>query len=154
MYAKRVTMLAGLCALALAACAPASAFPAPMPTPGGDWHIRLLQTGGFAGVHLSIEASSAGQMTAPDERSNRTVTRPLSAATVQELSRLVAQVSVPSTQSLPSVCADCFIYQLEIASASGVIRVEADDVTLSQSRAQPLVQFLGELRDQALQSAN
>jgi len=52
------------------------------------------------------------------------------------------------------MCADCFVYELEIASTTGIVRVQADDTNLGESGAQDLIQFLGEMRDQALESAN
>ena len=61
---------------------------------------------------------------------------------------------LPETERLRSVCADCFVYELEIASTTGIVRVQADDTNLSESGAQDLIQFLGEMRDQALESAN
>ena len=73
---------------------------------------------------------------------------------MQEISRLLAQTSLPSADRLPSGCADCFIYDVEITSTTGIIRIHADDTSLTDSGAQPLIQFLGELRDRALRSAD
>jgi hypothetical protein len=91
-------------------------------------------------------------MTAKDQRSGRAVTSPLSEGTLQELGQLVAKTRSPATEHLPSMCADCFIYELEIASTTGVIRIQIDDTNLGESGAGALIQFLGEIRDQALRS--
>jgi hypothetical protein len=136
----------------MAACAPASAFPPPVPTPGGDWSVQLIQTGGFAGVDLAIKVFSDAHMTADDRRSGRTVTVPVSQADMQELKDLLAQIGAPTADHLPSVCADCFIYDLEIISGSARVRIQADDMNLSESGAQALILFLGQIRDQALRS--
>src|SRR5512133_1350235 len=37
----------------------------------GDWHIRLTQTGGIAGVSRKLEISSDGKMTVSDERTKK-----------------------------------------------------------------------------------
>jgi hypothetical protein len=141
-----------LCMLVLSGCVPATAFPPPVPTPAKDWRIELSQTGGFAGVDLSIQVTSDGKMTASDERAHRTVSRPLSEAKIDELHKLVARVAPTPTQTPPSVCADCFIYRLEITSSSGTVIVRADDISLGQSPARALIELLGQIRDEALQS--
>jgi hypothetical protein len=136
------------------ACSPPRAFPQPLPTPTGAWRITLTQTGGFAGVHRLIHISSDGQMTAEDLQSGRSVSKPLSDATLQELSRRVAEIQFPAPEVLPSTCADCFVYELEIALPDGVMRLRADDTTLGKSSARVLIKRLGELRDQALRPAD
>ena len=151
---KRVMPFLILSLLGVAACAPTRTFPPPAPTSAGTWSIKLTQTGGFAGAHLEIRVSSDGHMTAEDGRTRRVVSRPLSEAAVRELNRLLGPSTLPETERLRSVCADCFVYELEIASTTGIVRVQADDTNLSESGAQDLIQFLGEMRDQALESAN
>ena len=136
----------------LAACTPPRAFPPPNSTPGGNWSVQLTQTGGFAGVQLYIQVSSDGMLTAEDKRSGRRVSSPVSPERMAELSRLLGQVKAPTAKRPPSVCADCFVYDLEIASGSGLVRIQADDMDLSASGAQALIQLLGQMRDQALRS--
>ena len=60
----------------LAACGPllrAEPSPKPLPSPASFWTINLKQSGGFAGVSLSLEVSSDGRLVATDERSGRKV---------------------------------------------------------------------------------
>jgi hypothetical protein len=139
--------------LFLSACGPVRAFPGPLPSPVTLWTITLTQTGGFAGVSLRIQVSSDGLMVAQDLRSGRTVTQAVPADTMSALNGLVAGIELSQKERLPSACADCFIYDLEIVTPNGTTRVRADDTTVSDSGAQALIQLLGKMRDQALQSA-
>jgi len=151
---NRIVPLILIAMVGMAACSPPLAFPAPNPTPGGPWEVRLTQTGGLAGVHLVVLVTSDGEMTAEDGRTGRSASAPLSESTLQELRRLVQQVTPPRTEKLPSMCADCFIYDLEITSAIGVQRVQADDSNVGTSGAQSLIDLLTKIRDQALGSMN
>lgn len=139
--------------LILSACGPFRAFPGPMPSPMAPWTITLTQTGGFAGVSLRIQVNSYGLMTAQDERSARTVTQAVPADTMSALNGLVAGTELSQKERLPSACADCFIYDLELVTPNGTTRVRADDTTVGDSGAQALIQLLGKMRDQALRSA-
>jgi hypothetical protein len=116
--------------------------------------MRLTQTGGFAGVHLVIHVTSAGGIKAEDQRTGRTATLRLSPEELSELDSLRRALTSQQTERLPSACADCFIYDLEIGSNTGIIRVQADDTTLAASGAQALIEHLRELRDRALSSVS
>ena len=151
---QRATSLIRLFVLTLAACGPASSFPPPALTPGDTWSVKLTQTGGFVGVHWVVVVSSDGWMRAEDQRSLRVISKPVSEAAILELRRLMAQTVVSETDRFPSACADCYMYDLEITSSAGTTRIRADDTDLGESGAQGLIEFLGRLRDQALQSAN
>lgn len=152
MHAGRSAVLLIFCALGLSACAAPSAFPPPEPTADQSWTMRLTQTGGFAGVQLVVHVSSAGELKAEDQRTGRSVTVGLPPGELHELGgQLEALTSQPPAR-LPSGCADCFIYDLEVASATGTIRVQADDTTLAASGAQALIEHLRRLRDEALSS--
>ncbi|MFH1183615.1 MAG: hypothetical protein V1755_01060 [Chloroflexota bacterium] len=155
MFGRKPVLLIVMGLLWLTACGPLRSFPGPAATQDGSWRtIRLTQTGGFAGVHLEIQVSSEGWVTAKDQRSGRAVTSPISEGALRELNQLIAQTRLPATEHLQSLCADCFIYELEITSGAGVIRIQVDDTNLGESGARELIQFLGEIRDQALRSAS
>lgn len=126
--------------------------PQPLPSPEGDWTLTLRQTGGFMGVQLQVEITSAGQLTATDERSGRTATQTLPAQSMSRLRQLMAEARIPAGGGTPSACADCFIYDLTIKSGSGTMSMRADDVTLGGSGAADLITYLTDLRDSALRS--
>ena len=138
----------------LSACGPATAFPPPAPSPVSTWSLRLTQTGGFAGVHLEMELSSDGHLAARDERSGRTASQQLPEDVVRQISHLLADARLGQNQPLPSMCADCFIYRLEITATNGSVIVQADDSNLNESGAAELIDALRQVRDQALSSAS
>jgi hypothetical protein len=154
MKARKLVVLMLLSLFGLSGCGTERTFPPPVPTPDRDWTMRLTQTGGFAGVHLVIQVTSAGVMKVEDQRTARTATLNLPPGELTELDSLRQAFATPQTPRLPSACADCFIYDLEIESNTGLIRVQADDTTLVASGAEALIQHLRELRDRALSSVS
>ena len=136
-----------LLVLALAACSPPWE---PLPTASADWtSIRFTQSGGMIGMLSAIEISRDGAWIATDERDGATASGKLSDAEQNQLSALIATLRIQSDQQ-SGVCADCFIYSLEIFSASETLSAEADDVNLQESGLGALAMFLGDLLDRAL----
>ena len=154
MYPRKLALLMLLGLVGLSACGTERTFPPPAPTPDHDWTMRLTQTGGFAGVHFVIQVTSAGELKAEDQRTNRSAVLNLPPGELSELDSLRQAVTSQPIGRLPSACADCFIYDLEIASSTGIFRVQADDTTLAASGAQALIERLRELRDRALSSVS
>jgi hypothetical protein len=154
MKARGLVVLMLLSLFGLSGCGTERTFPPPAPTPDRDWTMRLTQTGGFAGVHLVIHVTSAGEMRVQDQRTGRAATLRLPPGELSELDSLRQALTAPQTPRLPSACADCFIYDLEIESNTGLIRLQADDTTLAASGAQALIEHLRELRDRALSSVS
>ncbi len=126
------------------------ATPLPLPSPARDWNIKMTQSGGIAGVSLSVEVSSRGQLTAQDLRSGKSATVTLSEADLAQLSRLVDQIQTPPAAMPPSKCADCFIYTLELQLQGRDVTLQVDDTTLQGSGLSGLIGFLHKLRDNAL----
>jgi hypothetical protein len=136
----------------LTSCSQLKPFPQPLPSPSGNWTVKLNQSGGFAGVLLTVDISSNGQLNAEDQRSLRIVTQTLPAQTITKLNQLVSGISM-SPRSIPqSGCADCFIYDLEIQSEAGNLHLNIDDVTMKDSGVADLIAFVIKLRDDALHS--
>ena len=145
--------LLALIGLALSGCGSVRSFPPPVPTADDWWEVRLTQTGGFVGVHLVVEASSGGELSVEDVRSGRSARRQLPQAALESLDQLIAQALGANRDGNLSPCADCFVYELEITSAEGVMRLQADDATLESSGALQLIELLKQVRDQALQTS-
>jgi len=100
-----------------------SPLPSPLPTNpakqlpllNGDWHIDFTQSGGIAGTSRSLEISSSGEMTFTNTRTGEKHVTQLPAEKLAALTDLVAAASFrPASQ--PSGCADCFIFDLQLAS--------------------------------------
>lgn len=141
------TLLLFLIALALTACGPArietSETPQqPLPTASSDWDsIRFTQSGGIMGLLRTIEISRDGAWKISDGRADASVSGKLSAADLDQLNELIASLSIKSDKQF-SVCADCFIFSVEIFSAGRSIAAQADSVTLEDSGLAPLADFM------------
>ena len=133
-----------------------SVFPTPGPTPiptnpalhlpklSGDWLVRLAQSGGIAGVSRSLEISSSGAMTIIETRGGERKVSQLPAEKLAALNELVA-ASTFRPASLPTGCADCFVFDLRITSADGTFQAQLDEVSLPDSGLQSLLDFLAGL---------
>ncbi|HNH77439.1 MAG TPA: hypothetical protein PLD33_02240 [Anaerolineales bacterium] len=148
-------------ALFLAGCAQstATAYPNPetgqnaisMPSLQGDWRIKLTHSGGIMGLLRTMEISSDGSYTVTDERSSQTVTKTLGPKELQELTRLIssAQYIAPSGPN-GMVCADCFVYDLEIKGSDSTFTIQLNDISLPDSGMAPVIAHLRDLIDKAL----
>lgn len=142
-------------AFALVACAPPQSTTqqpsATQPSPMGDWVLHMTQSGGFAGLHRSIEITSNGKMTVQDLRTDQTVTQDLSSGSLAILEGLISRSNFKqAAPTRSSNCADCFGYSLTLQTSDGEFTVELDDITLSNSGFAPLVSFLTNNMDATL----
>lgn len=136
----------------LTACGPArlEETQQPLPTASTDWaSITFTQSGGIMGMLRTIEIASDGTWKFTDERVSESITGKLSAEELKQLNELITSLSVISSGQ-SGVCADCFIYSVEIVSSGKAITAQADDVNLGDSGLEPLVSFLIELMSEAL----
>ena len=122
----------------------------PFPSPAGKWNLKLTQSGGIAGVQLTVEVNSDGLLKAENQRSQQIVTKILSSQTVIELKKLIFNTISSASRTTQSACADCFIYDLEIQLDGSNIKIHVDDITINKSGAQELIAKLIGLRDEAL----
>ena len=121
-----------------------------LPALDGEWTISMNHSGGIMGLIRSIEISSDGKFTVMDERTKKTVTGKFSS---DELSKLLKQVSSSKyiSPSKPEpVCADCFVYDLEIQGNGKKFNVQLNDISLPNSGLEPLVDYLRSQIDVAL----
>lgn len=147
-------------ALLVSGCSPAATTVAVTPTlastpslPAADegWAIRMTHSGGIMGLMRSVEVSSDGSFTVTDERAGKTVTGKLADNELAQLSELIAASENAAMQGPGlGVCADCFIYALEIQSGENKLIVQLDDITLPESGMETLVKFLRGIMDAAL----
>ena len=134
----------------LAGCAKPSGVTYPPPALEGDWSVRMTLSGGIAGLLQNIEVKSDGRYIVTDERARNIVEGELTAEEIAALEELVSTLEF-SAQEIPTGCADCFVYDVEIESGGRKMLVNADDVSLSDSGLGSLVQFLRGIMDSALQ---
>jgi len=124
--------------------------PQPLASSSDNWNVKLVQSGGIAGVLLTVDVSSDGRFKAEDQRSQRSVTKVLPSQTTAELKGLIFNTVVSTSRVLQSACADCFIYDLEIQSDGNDFKFHVDDLTINDSDAQGLITTLLKIRDEAL----
>lgn len=136
----------------LAACGAIPAGVAHLPALEGNWSITFTQSGGFIGVLRTVTITSDGKVTALDERENQAGTIRLTEAELTELERHISVARLIRPAEKDSACADCFIYDLQIESGNARFNVQLDDVTLTESGLQPLIQYLLDLMERALSS--
>ena len=129
---------------------PVEPIPQPLASPSDNWEVKMIQSGGIAGVLLTVDVSSDGQLKAEDQRSQRSASKILPSQTTAELKGLIFNTVVSTSRVPQSACADCFIYDLEIQSEGKVIKIQVDDSTINDSSAQGLITTLLKIRDEAL----
>ncbi len=152
---KIIYAFALIVALLVAGCASSPTnTPAATPTQpaiADEWTVTMTHSGGIMGLMRTVEATSDGSYTVTDERSKSKVIRELNEADLATLRELISNVELRSPEdSRPSVCADCFIYDIEIQSSEKNLTVQLSDITLPDSGMENLVSFLRRLIDLAL----
>jgi hypothetical protein len=136
--------------LFLTGCAPAFdvGFDAPAPPElEGEWSVKMTQSGGIMGLMRTVEVSSDGSITISDDRLERATTGKLSGDDLRMLRELVENTRVSARGDNVSVCADCFVYEIEIRSNGKTFTAQVDDMTMPDSGMEPLVTFLRSLMD-------
>lgn len=115
----------------------------------GNWSVRMTLSGGFDGSLRKIEVKSGGSYVVTDERMKKVFNGGLTEKELGNLDELVSKLKF-SAPKMPTGCADCFIYEVEIESGGRKMIVSADDVSLEESGLGNLVQFLRTIMDRAL----
>ncbi len=122
-----------------------------LPNIGKTWKVKMTQSGGIMGLLRTIEISSNGNFTILDERAKKNVSGTLSP---EEISNLQEQIStanfVSDNNPKNAVCADCFVYDLEIQGDEGRFSTQLNDISLPNSGLESLVTFLRDSIDAAL----
>lgn len=156
---RRYFLVFALCILA--ACAPPSTL-TPLATPArateqalpaleGKWIVKLTHSGGIMGLMRWIEISSDGKFIVTDERADETVKGRLSNQELTELKGIIVESRYQASPAPEgTICADCFLYDLEIQSAGKSFQVQLNDLTLPQSGLEPLVTYLRSLLEETL----
>lgn len=114
-----------------------------------SWSVKMDWSGGIMGLLRNIVVQSDGGYTVTDERANSTVAGNLTESELAALKETIATLKFTPPE-IQAVCADCFVYNLEIESGGKKMLVRADDNSLEGSGIEDLVQFLRGLTDAAL----
>jgi hypothetical protein len=122
-----------------------------LPTLDGEWTIKLIHSGGIMGLLRSIEISSNGKYTVTDERANKTVTGEFAEYDLSKIKERVNSAKyLPPSGPDGMVCADCFIYDLEIQENGRIFSIQLNDIDLPNSGLESLVTYLRGLMETAL----
>jgi hypothetical protein len=101
------------------------------------------------GLSRSIEISADGAYKIADDRTRKTINGTLAADDLSELKKLdTSPRSFERTET--AICADCFLYDIVIQGGGKNIEMKLNDITLPESGLEPLVTYLRNLIDQAL----
>jgi uncharacterized protein YceK len=119
--------------------------------PVSEWTISMTHSGGIMGLSRSIEISSDGKLTVVDNRTNKTVSGKITTDDLSELNELLMSIDNHSTgKPNGMVCADCFIYDLEVRRDGERMVIQLNDITLPGSEYEVLINQLRGLMDTAL----
>lgn len=133
-------------------CASASATPTSQPTPFAmekEWSIKMTQSGGIMGLMRSIAVNSDGSYTVNDERTGQSVSGTLKKSQLDGLNKVLTVMQF--TPSRPAgVCADCFIYEIDIQANGNQTLIQVDDLSLPDSGMESLITELRGLMEAAL----
>lgn len=108
------------------------------------WYVRMIQTGGIAGVNRAVEVLSDGSYTVYQQAGAEGIKGQLSETDLAKLEDLIANLEIANIRT-DSMCADCFEYNIEIQSGGRKMVLDLDDLTLPDSGAGELVTFLSGL---------
>lgn len=139
-----------IAALTMTGCAKETEITYTPPPIEDEWSVTMVQSGGIMGLIRSIRVSSDGTYSVVDERAGERVEGKLSNDELADLKDLVAGFSFLAPK-MPMVCADCFVYKVEIQSGGQKLVAEIDDVNMPETGMGPLVEFLRGVMDLALQ---
>lgn len=146
-----MTLFMTACTFPLSQAAERIASTPTLPADLGDtWTIDMTQSGGIMGLRRSVEISSDGKYTVIDERMNKSVSGVLSTNELARLKEIISTLKMEAQTPKQSVCADCFVYDIEIQSNDETIRLPLDDITLPESGMEPLVSALITVMNTAL----
>jgi hypothetical protein len=109
-------------------------------TPDDTWRLTFTLSGGIAGLNRQLVVERGGAATAIDAHRNQQVHRQIAREDLSEIERLVA--SLASFEKTADTCRDCLIYAIDLIVQGRTVRIRANDLTLSTSKASALVQTL------------
>jgi hypothetical protein len=91
------------------------------------WYVRMIQTGGIAGVNRAVEVLSDGSYTVYQQAGAEGVKGQLNEADLAKLEDLIANLEIANVRS-DSMCADCFEYNVEIQSGGRKMILDLESV--------------------------
>ncbi|MFN3491467.1 MAG: hypothetical protein ACK40V_04520 [Anaerolineales bacterium] len=140
---KKILITTLLIILLISSCSSPKITYTPPPIEG-DWSVRMIQTGGIAGVNRAVEVLSNGRYTVYQQAGGKGIKKQLSETDLAKLEELITNLEIANVQT-DSICADCFEYDIEIQSGGRKMVFQLNDMSLPDSGAGELVTFLQSL---------
>ena len=117
-----------------------------IPPEMANWSAELLITGGFAGVHQRLSVNGRGEAQFTDRKTDTRISAILTAQQLHELANLVKNTPVnESKMGKKPNCNDCFQYGLTFQYQQDNGRRNLIDLTVGQSNASALINYLRQL---------
>jgi hypothetical protein len=115
----------------------------------GEWSLTFTVSGGIAGLNRTLQLESSGAATAIDRQRSLHVRRQIARDDVSEIERF-ATAAASFDKSGDDVCRDCLTYAIDLRVSGRSVRIRATDITLSDSKAAPLVRALTRMQQRLL----
>lgn len=141
---KTILMSILIASFLISACSSSSEIAYTPPALEGDWSVRMIQSGGIAGVNRAVEVLSDGSYTVYPQAGSEGITGQLTESELAQLQALITNLEIANTRT-DRMCNDCFEYHLEIQSGGRKMVLDLDDMTLPDSGVEELVTFLSGL---------
>ncbi len=145
-----------LCLGVLSACTQDVGIPS-QPSPAASdrpkepgWQIRLDTSGGFAGVHWTLDLASDGKLTVLDAQVGKQVAAQVPADQVRNIESQLDKVTSIRTPGRLPTCPDCFEYALDVRFRGQLSSTRFNDKTLAGSGLEALTSALMDLQERAL----
>jgi hypothetical protein len=113
------------------------------------WSLTFTLSGGIAGLNRTLELAGGGAATAIDRRRSLQVRRQMARDDVSEIERFAASAE-SFEKAGDDVCRDCLTYAIDLRVSGRTVRIRANDITLSDSKAAALVQALTRMQQRLL----
>lgn len=116
-----------------------------------EWNVSMTHSGGIMGLLRHITVNSSGEFTITDERVKQTKTGSLSPDDLGVLENIIIHIQAVNAD-VPKgiVCADCFVYSVEIQRGGKPVIVELNDMSLPNSGYEQLVTELRRIMENTL----
>ncbi len=146
----------GLCLGVLSACTQDVGIPS-QPSPAASdrpkepgWQIHLDTSGGFAGVHRTLDLANDGKLTVLDAQAGKQVVAQVPENQVRNIESQLDKVNSIRTPGRLPTCPDCFEYALDVRFRGQLFSTRFNDKTLAGSGLEALTSALMDLQERAL----
>ncbi len=119
------------------------------------WAVEMHVTGGFAGLQRSIYIGNNAKVIVKDARRKLYIERIMTKAMLDEVEALLPKEqtnSIKNSIKNSGKCRDCFHYNLVFHVHDRMGRIQANDMTLAQTRDKALIHKLMTIQDQLIKS--